>query len=118
MLLKLNKLAPCDIIVIEIKQIKLFKKVEDMYLTQKLKSIEKQLVFMKWGNTADYGKIKYVGQDFIEFEVLDKETLEYNKAIIVNPNVVTEIVFQSPDINRVIAAISCNLPSSGEESLN
>jgi len=38
-----------------------------MYLLQKLKAFERNIVFMRWGTSADYGKIKYVGQDFIEF---------------------------------------------------
>jgi hypothetical protein len=89
-----------------------------MLLIQKLKSLEKQIVFMRWGNTCEYGKIKYVGNDFVEFDVIDEENMEYTETVIINPNLILEIVLGGPDIGRVIAAISCNLPSPGEESLN
>ncbi|OGI17349.1 MAG: hypothetical protein A2287_10980 [Candidatus Melainabacteria bacterium RIFOXYA12_FULL_32_12] len=88
-----------------------------MYLMQKLKSLEKQIVFMRWGSSGEYGKIKYVGHDFIEFQVIDEETSEYTEMVIINPNTVLEIVLGSPDINRVIAAVSCKLPFLGEERI-
>ena len=86
-----------------------------MYLMQKLKALEKQIVFLRWGNCGEYGKIKYVGRDFIEFEVIDEETSEYSETVIINPSLILEMVLGSSDINRVIAAVSCNLPCSGEE---
>ena len=86
-----------------------------MLLTQKLKSLEKQIVFMRWGTTAGYGKINYVGKDFVEFFVIDEDCLEYTETVIINPNLILEIVLGSPDISRVIAAVSCNLPSAGDE---
>jgi len=82
-----------------------------MFLTQKIKSFERQIVFMRWGNSAGFGKIKYVGHDFIEYEVIDIESLEYSKTVIINPNTILEIELGSPNVNRVIAAVSCNLPS-------
>jgi hypothetical protein len=86
-----------------------------MYLTQKLKSLEKQIVFMRWGNSAEYGKIKYIGHDFVEFEVIDEDTSEYTETVIINPNLILEIVLGSSDINRVIAGVSCRLPFPEEE---
>ena len=53
-------------------------------LVQKLKQYEKQIVFLRWGSTAEYGKIKYVGIDFVEFEVLDIDTMEYTETVIIN----------------------------------
>lgn len=88
-----------------------------MYLTQKIKSFERHIVFMRWGSSAEYGKIKYVGQNFVEFEVLNKKSLEYTETVIINPNLILEIVLGSPDINRVIAAVSCKLPAVGEEKI-
>ena len=86
-----------------------------MYLIQKLKSLEKQIVFLRWGSCAEFGKIKYVGHDFVELEVLDIDELEYTHNVIINPSLILEIELGSPDINRVIAAVSCNLPSVGED---
>jgi len=89
-----------------------------MYLLQKLKAFERNIVFMRWGTSADYGKIKYVGQDFIEFEVIDGETLEYTETVLVNPNMILEIVLGGPDVSRVIAAVSSMLPAFGEDRFN
>lgn len=82
-----------------------------MYLTSKLKSLEKQIVLMRWGNCVEYGKIKYVGHDFVEFDVIDKSTHTYSKTVIINPNLILEIVLGSADVNRIIASVSSNLPS-------
>jgi len=81
-----------------------------MLLTQKIKAFERKIVFMRWGLSAEFGKIKYVGHDFIEFDVIDIESLEYYKTVIINPNTILEIELGSPNVNRVIAAVSCNLP--------
>jgi len=83
-----------------------------MYLTQKLKSYERQIVFMKWGDTSEYGRIKYVGQDFIEFEIIDKDDLDYAETVLVNPNLVVEIVIASPDLDRVKIQLCSNLPTT------
>lgn len=83
-----------------------------MYLAQKLKSLEKQIVYIKWADSEEYGKIKYVGNDFIELEIIDTETMSYDRTIIINPNVIVEIEFGGADIGRVIAAVSCMLPSA------
>jgi len=85
-----------------------------MFLTQKLKSLEKKIVYMQWGNSCEYGKIKYVGNDFVEFDVIDTKDLAYNKTVLINPNLILEVVLGSTDINRIIAAVSCNLPSAEE----
>ena len=89
-----------------------------MFLTQKLKSLEKQIVFIRWGSSAEYGKIKYVGTDFIEIEVIDQENLEYCETVIINPNLILEIVLGSSDIARVIAGVSCKMPYLNENKLN
>lgn len=86
-----------------------------MFLTQKIKAFERQIVFMRWGASGEFGKIKYVGRDFIEFEVIDIENFEYSKTVIINPNVVLEIELGSPDVNRIIAAVSCNLPPAEDK---
>ena len=42
-----------------------------MRMIQKLKALEHAIVFLRWATDADFGRIKYVGEVFIEFEVLD-----------------------------------------------
>ncbi|GEM_PF-423138 len=90
-----------------------------MYLTQKLKSYERQIVFMKWGDTSEYGRIKYVGQDFIEFEIIDRDDLDYHEIVLLNPNLILEIVIASPDLDRVLIELCSNLPTqTGTNLLN
>lgn len=86
-----------------------------MQLVQKLKQFERQLVFLKWGCSEEYGKINYVGFDFIEFEVLDTETMEYTEKVLINVQLVLEVVVQGSDISRVLAEYSSRLPLHSKE---
>ena len=38
-----------------------------MRMIQKLKLFEQMVVFMRWATDAEFGKILYVGDDFVEF---------------------------------------------------
>lgn len=87
-----------------------------MLLIQKLKMLEKNIVFMKWGDSAEFGKIKYVGADFVEFEIIDADTLEYCETIILHSNQLKEIVIGGSDIGRIIAGVSSKLPSAQENN--
>lgn len=78
-------------------------------LVQKLKQFEKQVIFLRWGSSAEYGKINYVGYDFVEFRVLDVDTLEYTETIIINPQIILEVVIGGYDISRVIAEYSSKI---------
>ena len=81
-----------------------------MNLIQKLKSLEKQIVFMRWGTNVGYVKLKYIGNDFVELEVIDLDDMEFKKSVIINPNLILEITLGSPDVSRIIAAVSSALP--------
>lgn len=83
-----------------------------MNLMQKLKSYERQIVFLKWEDSAEYGKIRYVGLDFIEFELIDREDLDYREVVLINPDLICEVVIASPDLDRVVIEVCSNLPSS------
>lgn len=87
-----------------------------MYLTQKLKSYERQIVFLRWAEeTAEYGRIKYVGHNFIEFEIIDREDLDYKEVVLINSDLIMEVVIASPDLDRVLVEFCSNLPSLGNE---
>lgn len=86
-----------------------------MRLIQKLKQFERQYVFMRWATAEEYGKLKYVGSDFIEFEVIDIETMEYTETILINNQLLLEIVIGGSDIARIIAEVSSKLPASNKE---
>ncbi len=89
-----------------------------MYLSEKLKSLESKIVFMTWDTSAEYGKIKFVGHDYLEFEVIDRESFDYSKSVLINPNMILEIVMGSTEVNRLIAAVSCKLPSCNDKTVN
>ena len=78
-------------------------------LVHKLKQFERQVIFLRWGSSADYGKLKYVGMDFVEFQVLDTDTMEYTETILINPQIILEVVIGGYDISRVIAEYSSKL---------
>ena len=91
-----------------------------MKLTEKLKQFERSIVFMNWGTTAEYGKILYVGSDFVEFEVLNIDTMEYNDKVIINSQLILEVVYFSTDISRIAMEYASRLPSqkTNESELN
>ena len=82
-----------------------------MRLTEKLKQFERSIVFMNWGTTAEYGKILYVGENFVEFEVLNIDTMEYNDKVIINSQLILEVVYYSTDISRIAMEYASRLPS-------
>ena len=82
-----------------------------MRLVNKLKQFERQIVFLRWADNSAYGKLKYVGSDFIEFEVLDTDEMEYVETILINSQLILEVVCRSSDIARIIAEFSSRLPS-------
>jgi len=83
-----------------------------MNLIQRLKQYERQVVFLRWGGSAEYGKINYVGSDFIEFQVLDLDSMEYTEMVIINYQIILEVILEGSDISRILAEYSGTLPSA------
>ncbi|MBQ8887233.1 MAG: hypothetical protein IJY61_05985 [Candidatus Gastranaerophilales bacterium] len=88
-----------------------------MRLVDKLKQFERQLVFMKWGTSEGYGKLNYVGCDFVEFEVFDTDELEYTDKIIINAQLILEVVVKGSDISRILAEYSASLPEHNNDNV-
>ncbi len=88
-----------------------------MRLVDKLKLFEKQLVFLKWGNSEGYGRINYVGYDFIEFEIFDTDELEYTDKLLINAQLILEVVIKGSDIARILAEYSASLPEHDKGSM-
>lgn len=86
-----------------------------MRLIQKLKQFERQYMFIRWATAEEYGKLKYVGQDFIEFEVINVDTMEYTETILINNQLILEVVVGGADIARIVAEVSSRLPSTNKE---
>lgn len=80
-----------------------------MRLIQKLKQFEHQYVFMRWATAEEYGKIKYVGYDFVQFDVINVETMEYVETVLINSQLILEVIIGGADIARIVAEVSSKL---------
>ncbi len=83
-----------------------------MKLINRLKIFEQKYVFLRWATGAEYGKITYVGDDYIEFNIIDVDTMEYRETVIINSALILEAIFGGPDIARIVAEISSMLSDS------
>ena len=83
-----------------------------MRLINRLKSFERNYVFLRWATGAEYGKITYVGEDYVEFNIIDVDTMEYRETVIINSQLILEAVFGGADISRIIAEISSMISES------
>ncbi len=84
-----------------------------MRLIEKLKDFEQQYVFLRWVYGGEYGKIEFVGDDFIEFTIVDVESMERRETMLINAQLILEIAFGGADVSRIIAEVSSQL-SFGE----
>ena len=81
-----------------------------MKLINRMKMFEQQYVFLRWATGAEYGKITFVGDDYIEFNIIDVDTMEYRETVVINSQLILEAVFGGSDISRIVAEISSMLP--------
>lgn len=86
-----------------------------MRFIQKLKQFERQYLFLRWATAEEYGKLKYVGSDFIEFDVIDVDSMEYRETVLINSQLVLEAIVGGADISRIVAEVSSQLPSPNKE---
>ncbi len=77
-----------------------------MLLVQKLKQFERQIVFLKWASASEFVKVKYVGKDFIEVDIINPDTLEYEETVLFNPDLILEVVISGTEIGRLVAELS------------
>ena len=81
-----------------------------MRLLDRLKVFERKYVFLRWATGAEYGKINYVGEDYVEFNIIDVDTMEPRETTIINASLILEAIFGGSDISRIVAEISSMLP--------
>lgn len=81
-----------------------------MKLIDRMKMFEQKYVFLRWATGAEYGKVVFVGDDYIEFNIIDVDSMEYRETVIINSQLVLEAVYGGSDISRIIAEISSTLP--------
>ena len=79
-----------------------------MRMIQKLKLFEQMVVYLHWAGNAQFGKINYVGDDFVEFIVINPETMEYGDKILINSQLILEVMVSGCEISRLIAELSAN----------
>ena len=66
-------------------------------------------MFIRWATGGEYGKLISVGDDFIEFNVIDIETMNYKETIILYAPLLLEISIGGADIARIIAEVSSQM---------
>ena len=84
-----------------------------MKLIERLKDLEQQYIFLRWVSGAEYGKEEFVGDDFIEFTIVDVESMECKETMLINTQLILEVAFGGADVSRIIAEVSSQL-SFGE----
>ena len=80
-----------------------------MKLVEKLREFENQYVFMRWATGSEYGKIISVGDDFVEFDIIDTQTMAYRETILIYATLIFEVSIGGADIARIIAEVSSQL---------
>jgi len=85
-----------------------------MNILERLRDLEDQYAFVKWVSGNEYGKIVYAGDDFLEFNIIDVDSMEYRETVLLNFQLILEVNFGGSDISRIIAERSSQMPSTGE----
>ena len=80
-----------------------------MKFLEKLREYENQYVYMKWATGGDYGKLITVGEDFIEFNIIDVETMSYRETMLIYAPLVLEVSIGGADIARIVAEVSSQI---------
>ena len=80
-----------------------------MKMLERLKDLEQQYVFLRWVTGNEYGKIDYVGSDFIEFSIIDVDTMEYSETVLINCQLILEVAIGGFDIARIVAEMSSKI---------
>lgn len=80
-----------------------------MKLIERLKDLEQQYVFLRWVSGSEYGKMEFVGDDFIEFTIVDVDSMEYRESMLINTQLILEVAFGGADVSRIIAEFSSQL---------
>lgn len=87
-----------------------------MRMIQKLKMFEQTVVFLRWATAAEFGKILYVGEDFIEFLCLNPETMEYGDKVLINSQLILEVMLSGYELSRLLAELSVAVSNNNEDN--
>ena len=75
-------------------------------LFRSLKEYENQYVFMRWATGGEYGKLMFVGEDFVEFNIIDIDTMSYKETMVIYSPLILEVAIGGADIARIVAELS------------
>ncbi len=80
-----------------------------MRLVEKLKEHENQYMFIRWATGGEYGKLIYAGEDFVEFNIIDIDTMEYRETVLIQSPLILEVAIGGADIARIVAEVSSKI---------
>ena len=80
-----------------------------MHLVEKLKELENNYMFIKWATGGEYGKLVFVGDDFVEFDVINIDTMEYSETILLYAPLILEVSLGGADVARILAEVSSKI---------
>ena len=78
-------------------------------MLERLKKFEKQYMFLRWVSGNEYGKLDFVGDDFVEFSIIDVDTMEYRETLLINAQLILEVAIGGADVSRIVAEVSSQL---------
>lgn len=88
-----------------------------MRFVERLKDYENQYVFIRWAMGGEYGKLIYAGEDFVEFNIIDIETMSYKETMLIYAPLILEVSIGGPDIARIVAEVSSRMPVIEKEEI-
>ena len=80
-----------------------------MRLVEKLKEFENQYMFIRWATGGEYGKLVYAGDDFIEFDVINVDTMEYSETVLIHSPLILEVCIGGSVVARILAEMSSKI---------
>ncbi len=80
-----------------------------MKLVEKLKEYEGQYIFIRWATGGEYGKLIYAGDDFVEFNIIDVDSMDYRETILIYSPLILEVSIGGADIARIVAEVSSKI---------
>lgn len=80
-----------------------------MKLQEKLKEYENQYLFLRWATGGEYGKLMYVGEDFVEFNIIDVDTMSYRETALIYAPLILEVSIGGADVARILTEVSSKM---------
>lgn len=80
-----------------------------MRFIEKLREFENQYVYLRWAAGGEYGKLITVGDDFIEFNIIDVATMSYRETMLIYAPLILEVSIGGADIARIVAEVSSQM---------